>query len=233
MKNPTIQADVENKITVEDTVYLRIPIKTRILQSGDDFVEIIKEYAKPHLQQNDIIVISESPLAITQGRSICANDIKIGFLAKFLWRFVGKVSYGTGLRSPTSMQCAIDECGSFRILFAAIIGGFSKIVLRRKGDFYRIAGKQAALIDAAHTSPVDGYQSHVIKGPLNPEKEAQKIKDSTGYETAIMDINDIGGSWVIGYSKGINPRLLENIMRDNPQGQGNELTPICIVRKVK
>ena len=212
--------------------YLRIPVKTRILQPNDNFVDIINEFAKPFLQENDILVISESPLAITQGRSVCVNDVRIGFLAKFLWRFVGKVNYGTGLRSPTSMQCAIDECGSFRILLAAIIGGFSKIVLRRKGDFYRIAGKQAALIDAAHTSPVEGYQTHVIKGPLHPGKEAQRIRDLTGYETAIMDINDIGGSWVIGCSKGIDAKLLEDIMRDNPQGQGNELTPMCIVRKI-
>ena len=212
--------------------YLRIPIKTRVLQSGDDFVDIINEYAKPYLQDKDILVISESPLAITQGRSVCINDIKIGLLSKILWRCVGKVSYGVGLRSPSSMQCAIDECGSWRILFAAVIGGFSKIVLRRKGDFYRIAGKQAALIDAAHTSPVDGYQTHVIKGPLHPEKEAQRIRDLTGHETAIMDINDIGGSWVIGCSKGVDAKLLEDVMRDNPQGQGNELTPMCIVRRV-
>ena len=213
--------------------YLRIPVKTRILKSGDDFIEIIKTYASDLLQEGDIIVISESPLAITQGRAINVKDIKIGFLARFLWRFVGKVNYGIGLRAPTSMQCAIEECGAFRIFFAAVLGGFSKIFLRRKGDFYRIAGKQAALIDAAFTTTVEGYEECVIKGPLNPEKEAQNIADNTGHEIAIMDINDIGGSWVIGHSRGINTKLLEDIMRDNPQGQGDELTPLCIVRFIK
>ena len=221
------------KRVINDIEYLRIPIKTKILKTGDDFVEIIREFAEPYLKEGDIIVISESPLAITQGRSVCVQDLKVGILARILWRFVSKVSYGVGLRSPSSMQCAIDECGALRILFAAVIGGFSKIILRRKGDFYRIAGKQAALIDAANTSPVEGYQTHVIKGPLHPEKEAQRIKDLIGHETAIMDINDIGGSWVIGCSKGVDEKLLEDIMRDNPQGQGNELTPICIVRKVE
>jgi hypothetical protein len=48
-----------------------------------------------------------------------------------------------------------------------------------------------------------------------------------------MDINDIGGSWVIGSSSGVEIKKLEDIMRDNPQGQGDELTPFCLVREVK
>jgi hypothetical protein len=219
-------------INVNGTEFLRIPIKTRILQSGDDFVEIIKTYASAELQPDDMIAISESPLAITQGRAINESDIKVGFLANILWRFVSKVPYGIGLRSPTSMQCAIDECGAGRILFAAIVGGFTRVVLRRKGDFYRIAGKQAALIDAAHTTTVNGFEAAVIKGPLHPELAAQNIADATGYEIAIMDINDIGGSWCIGHSKKIDSKLIELAMKDNPQGQGDELTPICIVRKI-
>jgi len=219
-------------IKINDLIYQRIPLKTRILKSGDDMVDILHQYALPHLKPSDIIVISESPLAITQGRAINIRELKISLLAKCLWRFVSKVNYGIGLRAPASMQCAIDECGAVRIIFAAFIGGFSKIILRRKGDFYRLAGMQAALIDAAFTTTVPGYEECVIKGPLNPQKEAQRIADTLGFETAIMDINDIGGSWVIGCSKGINRCLLEQIMKDNPQGQGDELTPICLVREL-
>jgi len=217
-------------ITVNSKTYLRIPIKTRILKSGDDLVDIINEFAKPTLQPGDIITISESPVAITQGRAINEKDIKVGLLAKILWRCVARVPYGIGLRSPTSMQCAIDECGGPRILFAAIVGGISKYILRRKGDFYRIAGIQAALIDAAHTTTVNGYEACVIKGPLKPMEVAQNIASKINHEVAIMDINDIGGSWCIGHSKGIDPKLIQDIMRDNPQGQGDELTPMCVVR---
>lgn len=228
-----MKSKLKQTINVNAYEFLRIPVKTKILQAGDDFIEIIKCYASDFLQVDDIIVISESPLAITQGRAINVKDIKIGLLANFLWRFVSKVNYGIGLRAPASMQCAIDECGAFRIFFAALIGGLSKVILRRKGDFYRIAGKQAALIDAAYTTTVTGYESCVIKGPLNPEKVAQHISEKINHEVAIMDINDIGGSWVIGHSKNINVELLEKVMKDNPQGQGDELTPICIVRKIK
>ncbi|MCK4956796.1 MAG: coenzyme F420-0:L-glutamate ligase [Candidatus Cloacimonetes bacterium] len=219
-------------ITVSDIEYLRIPLKTRILSSDDDIVQIIKEYAADQFQAGDIITISESPLAITQGRAIPVDELKVGLLAKVLWRFVSNVEYGIGLRAPESMQCAIDECGSARILFAAFVGGLARFIGRRgKGDFYRLAGMQAALIDAASTSPVPPYEKCVIKGPINPGKEAQRVADEFGIEAAVMDINDIGGCWMIGGSKNANKEFLEKVMKDNPQGQGDELTPICIIRK--
>ena len=220
-------------IKVDNQNYLRIPIKTNILSADDNMVDVVKKYTKNLLQKNDIITISESPLAITQGRAIPVEDIKIGFLARILWRFVSNVEYGIGLRAPESMQCAIDECGRTRILFAAIAGGLARFIGRRgKGDFYRIAGMQAALIDAATTSPVPPYEKCVIKGPKAPEKAAEKISEAIGAEVAIMDINDIGGCWMIGGSKNIDKKFMEMVMKDNPQGQGDELTPICIVRKV-
>lgn len=217
-------------IDVDGIKFERIPIKTRILMPGDSLVDIIREAAGNFLQSGDIISISESPLAITQGRAVPVSQLKIGLLARLLWRFVAKVPYGIGLRAPESMQCAIDECGAGRILFAAVIGAVSKLV-GRKGDFYRIAGMQAALIDAAHTSPVPPYDQCVIKGPLNPDKESQSIHDALGYETAVMDINDIGGCWMIGGSSGIDKAFMQKVMKDNPQGQGDEMTPICIIRK--
>ncbi len=222
----------KNLITINGKKYQRIPIKTKILTADDDILEIIKISTSKKLKKNDIITISESPLAITQGRAILVSELKIGILAKFLWRFVANVKYGIGLRAPSSMQCAIDEVGHCRILLAAIVGGLGKLI-GRKGDFYRIAGMQAALIDAATTSPIPPYEKCVIKGPLNPEIEAQRVKDAFGNECAVMDINDIGGCWVIGGSDGIDKKFMEKVMKDNPQGQGSEQTPICLIRESK
>ncbi len=221
----------ESIVEIDGEKYKRIPIKTHILSPKDDMAQVILKYTEGILENDDIITISESPLAITQGRAIPIKDIKPDIVAKILWRFVKKVPYGTGLRSPYSMQCAIDEVGHIRILFAAFVSAIAKL-FGRSGDFYRIAGKQPALIDAAFTSPVPPYDKCVIKGPKEPEKEAWRISKITGHEIAIMDINDIGGSWAIGYTKGIDKDLIEKIMKDNPQGQSDELTPICIVRKV-
>ncbi|MBN2460367.1 MAG: coenzyme F420-0:L-glutamate ligase [Candidatus Cloacimonetes bacterium] len=223
---------MSSKITIDQREFLRIPIRTHILQPTDDILEVIRKYTAGILEKDDIITISESPLAITQGRAVSVAEIKVGLLARILWRFVAKVKYGIGLRSPTSMQCAVDEVGHLRIILAAFIGALGKL-LGRKGDFYRVAGMQAALIDAAHTSPVPPYDQCVIKGPRNPALVAAQIQAALGNETAVMDINDIGGCWMIGGSAGIDKKFMEKVMRDNPQGQGDELTPICLVRKIK
>lgn len=215
-------------ITVFGKEYLRIPLKTHILSDQDDMADVVLRYAQPLMQKGDILCISESPLAITQGRAIPVSEIKVSFLAKLLSRFVAKVPYGIGLGAPTSMQCAIEEVGVLRILFAAFVGAIGKL-LGRKGDFYVVAGMQAALVDAASTSPVPPYTEMVIKGPKEPQKEAERLAEALGHPVAIMDINDIGGSWMIGGS-GVEKHFIEAAMKDNPQGQGDELTPLCIVR---
>jgi hypothetical protein len=218
--------------TVQGVTYLRTPVRTKIITPDDDIVELIDEVTRDQRQAGDILVVAESPTAISQGRAIPETDIRIGLLARLLWRGVRKVPYGIGLRSPATMQCAINEVGGARIILASIVGVVGKL-LGRRGDFYRIAGMQAATIDAAHTSPVPPYDQCVILGPKDPEGVARRIREKTGCEAAVMDINDIGGSWALGASDGIDKKLLEEIMRDNPAGQKNECTPIVIVRKAE
>lgn len=221
----------EPKRTVNDITYLRLAIKTPIITEDDDILDLVDMYTADKRQEGDIIVVAESPTAISQGRAIPESEIRIGLLARLLWRCVRKVPYGIGLRSPATMQCAINETGSLRILVAAAVGALGKLVGRR-GDFYRIAGMQAATVDAAHTSPIPPYDQCVILGPKDPDGVARKILERTGCEAAIMDINDIGGSWALGASIGIDRPLLEEIMRDNPMGQKDECTPMALVRVV-
>lgn len=217
---------------VDNREYLRIPIKTKVFNKGDDIGAIAADLIKEQKKDGDILVISSKVVAVTQGRAIPEKSIKIGLMAGIMWRFVRKVPYGIGLRSPATFQCAINECGHLRILAASVVGVFGKL-LGRRGDFYRVAGMQAATIDAAHTCPIKPYDECVILGPLDPDKAAEDIKSKTGLESAVMDINDIGGSWVLGCSCGVDKTLLQNIMRDNPMGQKTEQTPICIVRKIE
>ncbi|MFW6287037.1 MAG: coenzyme F420-0:L-glutamate ligase [Candidatus Sumerlaeota bacterium] len=209
--------------------YERIPIKTHIITADDDMAEVADRYTKELRREGDLIVVAESPTAISQGRAIPEKDIKIGLLARLLWKRVRKVPYGIGLRSPATMQCAINECGHLRILAAAAVGALGKMVGRR-GDFYRVAGMQAGTIDAAHTSPVPPYDQCVILGPKDPDGVAEAIRERTGCEAAVMDVNDIGGSWVLGASRGVERPLLEEIMRDNPMGQKKQCTPVALVR---
>jgi F420-0:gamma-glutamyl ligase-like protein len=217
-------------VTIDGRRYERQTVRTHHVTAADDIVEVIDRHTTPVRRPGDWLTVSEKVVAVTQGRAIPESQIKIGLLARLLWRHVRQVPYGIGLRSPSSMQCAINECGRLRILAASAVGFLGKLVGRR-GDFYRIAGMQAATIDAAHTSPLQ--PDCVILGPKDPEKVAAAIKDRTGCEAAVMDINDIGGSWVLAATDGIDRRLLENIMRDNPCGQKDEQTPIAIVRRAE
>ena len=47
--------------------YLRYPIKTHIVMSGDSLTDIMDKYVKPYLQKDDMIFISEKIVAISQG----------------------------------------------------------------------------------------------------------------------------------------------------------------------
>ena len=96
-------------ITVDGMEYLRIPFKTHIITEKDDIAELAEVKTREARRNGDVIVLSESVVAISQGRAIPEDKIRIGLLARILWRFVRKVPYGVGLRSPATMQCAINE----------------------------------------------------------------------------------------------------------------------------
>lgn len=216
--------------TIDGITWERIAVKTPVLTPEDDIVEVCDQFTRDLRQPGDLLVVAESPTAITQGRAIPETEIRIGPMARLMWRGVRKVPYGVGLRSPATFQCAINEAGALRILLASFVGLLGKLIGRR-GDFYRVAGMQAATIDGAHTSPVPPYDQCVILGPKDPNGVAKRIRERTGLETAIMDVNDIGGSWVLGASDDIDRSRLEEIMRDNPAGQKSECTPLVLVRR--
>jgi F420-0:gamma-glutamyl ligase len=218
-------------IEVRGSVYARIPVRTHVVTDADDIVDVIERYAGPLVREGDVVVVSEKVVAITQGRAVPVEQIRVGTLAKLLWPRVRQVKYGIGLRSPYSMQCAIDECGGPRILVAAIVGAVGKL-LGRSGDFYRVAGVQAAMIDAAGTAGIEQFKGSVIKGPKDPDGVARRIAERLGVSAAVVDVNDIGGSWAVGASPSLDRSLVEAAMKDNPLGQGGEQTPVGIIRKL-
>jgi len=215
-------------IVVGDTTYLRIPLRTHVVQPNEDIVAVVCQYAAEQVHPGDVVFVSEKVVAITQGRAIPTNQIRVGRLAQVLWPRVRQVPYGIGLRNPYSMQCAIDECGAARILLAAAVGAVGK-ALGRRGDFYRIAGVQAAAIDAPGTAGIAQFRDCVIKGPKDPDRVAQSIADALGCEAAVVDVNDVGSA-VLGCSRGIPAATVRLALLDNPLGQGAEQTPLGILR---
>jgi hypothetical protein len=58
------------------------------------------------------------------------------------------------------------------------------------------------------------------------------MKSATQMDVAIVDVNDIFPPWCIASTlMPEHARLLERCLTDNPLGQGNECTPLGILRK--
>jgi hypothetical protein len=220
------------EIAVGGSSYARIPIRTRVVMPGDDLDVFVAEYAKDQLQPGDLLFVTEKIVAITQGRSFLVEDIAPRPLARFLSRYVVKTSYGIGLGMPETMEMALRECGTPRILFAAAVSAVGKLFGRR-GDFYRIAGDKARSIDGPTRHTIPPYNKAVVLGPTEPEKVAARLKALLGgaNEVAVVDINDIGGNILGSTLDKAGERTLVEILGDNPLGQGHQSTPLGIIRR--
>lgn len=221
-KNPEIE--------YEGRKYLRIPLKTHVIKNGENILEIVEKYATSLLQEGDILFITEKAVAICQNRAYPVKSIKPRPLARFLSKYVTKTKHGIGLGIPETMEMALRECGVLRILLAAFVSAITKILLKRKGDFYRIAGYRASSIDGPTPNTIPPYNEYVVLGPLYPDRVAKEIRQKIGVDVLIVDLNDLGGK-ILGVSdKKIDKNKMFMILRDNPLGQSREQTPIGIIR---
>jgi len=200
---------------------------------GDDLDDIIREYALEHAAAGDTLFVTEKIVAITQGRSYAVSDIQPRKLARFLARYVTRTPYGIGLGMPETMEMALRECGTPRILFAAAVSAVTK-AFGRSGDFYRIAGDRARAIDGPTSGTIPPYNSAVVLGPERPREVAQHLKTllAPGVEVAVVDINDLGGNILGSTLSKTDEKTLLAVLRDNPLGQGHQSTPLGIVRAV-
>lgn len=217
--------------TVDGTSYARIPIRTRVVMPGDDLDAFILEYAKDAVQPGDLLFVTEKIVAITQGRSFKLDSIKPRKLALFLSKYVTRTPYGIGLGMPETMEMALRECGTPRILFAAAVSAVTK-AMGRKGDFYRIAGDKARAIDGPTKGTIPPYNQAVVLGPERPREVAARLKSLLGIDldVAVVDINDLGGNILGSTMDKAGEKRLVAILKDNPLGQGHESTPLGIVR---
>jgi hypothetical protein len=218
-------------VTVEGTPYSRIPIRTRVVMPGDDLDAFVREYAEDIAEPRDILFVTEKIVAITQGRSFRVDEIHPRRLALFLSKYVTRTPYGIGLGMPETMEMALRECGTPRILFAAAVSAVTK-AFGRKGDFYRIAGDKARAIDGPTKHTIPPYNEAVVLGPERPREVAARLKEllPAHPDVAVVDINDLGGN-ILGSTLGrAGEERLVAILKDNPLGQGHESTPLGVVR---
>lgn len=218
-------------VTVDGEEYARIPIRTRVVMPGDDLDAFVREYASGLVRPGDLLFVTEKIVAITQGRSYPLEEIEPRRLARFLSRYVTRTPYGIGLGMPETMEMALRECGTPRILFAAAVSAVTK-AFGRKGDFYRIAGDKARAIDGPTSGTIPPYNKAVVLGPERPRDVARHLKELLGGipEVAVVDINDLGGNILGSTIDRAAERRLVAILEDNPLGQGHESTPLGIIR---
>jgi F420-0:gamma-glutamyl ligase len=59
--------------------YERFSVRTPLINEGDDIVKILKEVSKEFLKNEDVVLVAESPIAISEGRAYEFSKIKYGF----------------------------------------------------------------------------------------------------------------------------------------------------------
>jgi len=227
-------ADKAEKVTHNDQEYARHMVKTNRIDADTDLIKEIIIACDGFLQDNDVICIAESVVAITQRRAYKISDIVPGFTAKLLARFVQKSPAGIGLAMPETMQLAVQEVGHIRLYVAAAVAAVTR-TLGRKGDFYRIAGERARGIDGPTSGTLPPYNEYATLIPNNPRIVAQDIetkiqqKLDITVQVIIVDANDIGVN-ILGAKNMSQEKLGETLVSDNPMGQGHQQTPVMVAR---
>ena len=233
--------------------YRRYPLRTEMVGANVHLKEFVtqrvvkffeglskdKEHAD-YMSHDWYFLISEKIVAITQGRSYFVWDITPGWWARFLSKRVTKTPYGIGLGSPWTMQLAIQEVGLPRILYASVGGALGKLVGKR-GLFYDLVGSDIRAIDGPTEYSV--YPSNVSAklAPKDPDKVAEQLTQAIRAVApkpaaehfkgvVVIDSNDIGRN-VLGQNTGEAGKLFEDIFGDNPLGQADQQTPLCVVFK--
>ena len=107
----------------ENLIWVPVPIRTHLITQEDDIVEVVLRYTSSAAEPGDIIVIAESPVAISQGRAFLSSSVKSGLLARFLCKFPNKDG---SLATPQAMQLAINEVGMLRVLMGAVAAAFGE-----------------------------------------------------------------------------------------------------------
>ena len=226
------QANEGKKLAIEiDGVsYLRIPVKTHVVMREDDLFEVLDKYTKELRQPGDIIFVSEKVVAITQGRAFPISEIKPGWFARFLVKFVYKSPYGIGLGSPYTMQLAVEDVGVPRLLLGCAAALVTK-PFGIPGVFYKVCGPRAYAIDGPCDCTIPPYNRYAKMAPKNPDKVARKLKEKLGNEVIVLDANDLNVDILGKSSKDLDVKFLKALFKDNPLGQNSQQTPVAIVRK--
>ena len=219
------------EIEVGGVTYMRHAIKTHFVKQGDSYIDIFEKYVSPLYQEGDIVSSAEKIIALCQNRVVYRDELKIGFWAKLLSKFASHPDTGVGVGETIKMQYAIKKAGLLKVLWASFAGGVCKL-FGRKGVFYEIVGQEVAGLDGFYDHVWSEYRDIGIENPENPSGVCDEIKEKLGISCMIVDANDLGQE-ILGYSSDITltEEELLGLIKDNPTGQGQQTTPLILIRK--
>ncbi|MBQ4639364.1 MAG: F420-0--gamma-glutamyl ligase [Clostridia bacterium] len=214
--------------------YDRYAIQTHFVEVGESQVELIEKYVRPLYQEGDMVSFGAKVMAMCTNNVKTRDQVKPGFWANLLWRFAGINHTGVGMHEPYKLQLVIDMCGLPRVLLAVVCSAVTKL-FGIKGVFYKVCGQGVGGIDGFYfRSSFDRYKELALINPPNPVELCNELEKATGIPVVLMDANDIEQNQL---GKCDNFPLtddeIQDAMQDNPSGQGDELTPLILIRPVK
>ena len=214
--------------------YRRLAVQTHFIDRGESYIEVARKYLVPLVQPGDIVTVGEKVISMCQNNTVEKSAVKVGFWAKFLSRFATSNSYGIGMDEPYKLQLAIDMKGLLLVLWASFCGGVARIFGKR-GVFYEIVGQDVAGIDGFYLdSSFEVYHSLAVLNPRDPDGVCAEIESELEIACVLVDANDLNVE-VLGCAPSLAGHAvgdLAELIRDNPAGQDDELTPFIIVREV-
>ena len=204
---------------------IALPVRTPIVRAGDDLGALVAACVRGIASHDDVVCVSETAVAIAQGRSIAAEAIHPSALARILAERAG--SYAT-VSQPESMQLVMESAGTWKVVAAAAAAAAGRLVGRR-GDFYRILGSAISQIDG-YTGTMPPYERHIVLGPVDPQAQAAAIASACGAHAAVVDANDLEAVNVLGASEGVAEDAIRACLRSNPHGNSDEQTPLVVLK---
>ena len=211
--------------------YDRLAIQTHFIQRGESQEELVRRYVLPLAQPGDVLSFGAKVMAMCVESVKTRDEVHPGFWANLLWRFAGINTTGVGMHEPYKMQLVIDMCGLPRVLLAAFLSAVTK-PFGVHGVFYKVCGKGVGGIDGFYfRSSFDVYKEMALINPENPDGLCEALAKACGIPVVLMDANDLQRDQ-LGKSPDfpLTDAQIQDAMRDNPSGQGDELTPFILIR---
>jgi hypothetical protein len=202
-----------------------VPVRTQLVHPGDDAVALVAAAVAGIARVGDVIAVSETAVAIAQGELVAAEYVRPSRLAYALARRAGALAT---INQPESMQLVIDRAGRGKVLYATLAHLAGRLRGRR-GRFYEIMGEAITAIDG-YTGTMPPYEHAIVLAPREPDAFAACVCERTGVACAVVDANDLHKAKVLGASGGVDRTIVARALLDNPHGNGDEQTPVVVLK---